>query len=247
MPKERYYVPQELAVHQHVKIEGPESHHLATVMRATEGEQVELINGQGVLAQATILQIGKKSVQVVVDTIQSSNPQFEQLILIQAIPKINRLDYIIEKGTELGMSSLWLFPGQRSEKKELTHNQLERLQHLSIAAMKQCGRLFLPEIKILPPILKWKSVNLPLYFGSLDPQAPLFIQQLERSSTLNASFCVGPEGGFTDEEEACLKALGGSGVKLHKNILRTETAAIAGLVLLSHLQPKNGDSNAPQM
>lgn len=237
MPKERFFIPQELAVGQHVKIEGSESHHLATVMRANAGDSIELINGQGVLAKAKIVQIEKKTVTLVVDSIQFSESTVDQLILIQAIPKVNRLDYIIEKGTELGMTALWLFPAQRSEKKELTNNQLERLLHLSIAAVKQCGRLFLPEIKILPPISKWKPFNLSLYFGSLDPQAPLFIQELGKSKVQNVGFCVGPEAGLTGEEEGCLRSLGGTGVKLHKNILRTETAAIAGLTILSHLQP----------
>lgn len=234
MPKERYYVPQELSINQQVRIEGPECHHLATVMRASVGDSIELINGLGVLAQAKILQIEKKHVSLVVDLIQTSNQQSDELIILQAIPKVNRLDYTIEKGTELGVSSFLLFPGQRSEKKELTKNQLERLQHLAIAAMKQCGRLTLPKIKMLPSILKWEANILPLYFGSLDPDAPLFMKLLERSQTQGARFCVGPEGGLTNEEEDYLKLLGGVGVKLHKNVLRTETAAIAGIVLLSH-------------
>lgn len=235
MPKERYYLPQEFVIDQRIRVEGPECHHLATVMRAAVGESLELINGFGTLAQASIVQIGKKCAELVVDSVQKPEKRSAELILLQAIPKINRLDYIVEKGTELGMSALWLFPGQRSEKNELSKNQLERLQHLTIAAMKQCGRLYLPEIQVLPPMSKWAPQPLPLYFGSLNPDAPLFVKLLEQNPTCGARFCVGPEGGFTDAEENCLTAMGGIGVKLHHNILRTETAAIAGLVILSHL------------
>lgn len=242
MPKERFYIPQELEINQQVKLEGPECHHLATVMRATAGDSIELINGLGVLCQAKIIDIQKKHVSLVVDTLQKIGRQPE-LIVIQALPKVNRLDYVIEKGTELGASAFWLFPGQRSEKKELSKNQFERLQHLAIAAMKQCGGLYLPEIKILPPLLKWTPTSFPLYFGSLDSSAPLLMNLLEKRNSLeNAGFCVGPEGGLTDDEHAHLQLLGGMGVKLHPNILRTETAAIAGLVLLSHFLMKTHSS-----
>ncbi|MBA3602537.1 MAG: 16S rRNA (uracil(1498)-N(3))-methyltransferase [Parachlamydiaceae bacterium] len=235
MPKERYFVPQELLLHEDISLDGTEMHHLVTVMRSKNGDVAELVNGHGVCAQAKIVQVEKKRVILNIEDLFISQKSTTEIILAQAIPKLNRLDFIIEKGTELGMTQIWLFPSERGEKKTLSPTQLERLHHLSVAAMKQCGRLFLPEIKELPPLSQWLRAAEadPLYFGSLDPQAPLFLEALTQSSSSNAIFCVGPESGFSANEEKILIGLGAIGTKLNNHILRTETAAIAALVLMT--------------
>ncbi len=235
MPKERYFVPQELILHKDISLEGTEMHHLVTVMRSRIGDVAELVNGRGACAQAKIVNVEKRRVTLNIEDLFISEKSTTEIILAQAIPKLNRLDFIIEKGTELGMTQIWLFPSERGEKKELSPTQLERLHHLSVAAMKQCGRLFLPLIKELPPLSKWQPAANPhpLYFGSLDPQAPLLLETLAQSSSLNAIFCVGPESGFSPNEEKALIGIGAIGTKLNNHILRTETAAIAALVLMT--------------
>lgn len=233
MPKERHYIPQDLSLSQEVFLEGTEFHHLVNVMRSTVGAQIELINGLGICAQAKIANIEKKRAILVVESLFSAEKAVDRLILAQAIPKLNRLDFIIEKGTELGMSALWLFPGDHCEKRELSVNQLERLNHLAIAAMKQCGRLYLPEILVLPPLSTWKPFDFPFYFGSLSPEAPPLIRLLLDEPAGTALFCVGPEGGLSASEEKTLCGLGAIGTKLGKHILRTETAAIAAITLMA--------------
>lgn len=233
MPKERYFVPQDMTLHQEIILEGTEMHHLVTVMRSKMGDFAELVNGRGACAQAKIIHIEKKRAILSIEELFISKKDSSEIILAQAIPKLNRLDFIVEKGTELGMSSLWLFPSERSEKKTLSPTQMERLLHLTIAAMKQCGRLFLPEIKELLPLAKWQTPPAPLYFGSLSPSAPLLLKELEKNAGKNAIFCVGPESGFSNHEETALMAMGGIGTKLNSHILRTETAAIAAVSLMA--------------
>jgi 16S rRNA (uracil1498-N3)-methyltransferase len=233
MPKERYFIPQELTLHEDIALDGTEMHHLVTVMRSKIGDVAELVNGRGVCAQAKIVQIEKKRVTLNIEELFVAERNATEIILAQGIPKLNKLDFIIEKGTELGMTQIWLFPAEKSEKKTLSPTQLERLHHLSVAAMKQCGRLFLPEIKELPPVSQWEKFVDLLYFGSLDPNAPLFLEAFGKNSCMNAIFCVGPESGFSANEEKALIALGGIGTKLNNHILRTETAAIAALVLMT--------------
>ncbi len=184
-------------------------------------------------AQAKIIQIEKKRVTLNIEELFVAEREQTEVIIAQGIPKLNKLDFIIEKGTELGMTQIWLFPAEKSEKKTLSPTQLERLHHLSVAAMKQCGRLFLPEIKEVPPLSQWQAPAETLYFGSLDQNAPLFLEALGKNSNANTIFCVGPESGFSANEEKALVALGGIGTKLNNHILRTETAAIAALVLMS--------------
>jgi 16S rRNA (uracil1498-N3)-methyltransferase len=141
----------------------------------------------------------------------------------------------LEKGTELGMSQLWLFPGQRSERKQLTESQLEHMRATSIAAMKQCGRLYLPSIELKPPLLQWQKLNSVAFFGDLSSIAPLFNSVWkELTSVSEVLFFVGPEGGFTVDEERKLHEIQVQGVRLHKNILRTDTAALVALSLITH-------------
>lgn len=232
MPAERFYLDQDFSIGELVALEGTENHHLRHVMRNKVGDNVELVNGRGSLAQGQVVEFHKNNTSIRVENVvNETSPQIE-VILAQAIPRLNRLDIIVEKGTELGMTQLWLFPSTLADRKTLTDHQLQRLQLISIAAMKQCGRLYLPEIIVVPPINKWKKSEIPLYFGDLDPAAPKLIDVLKHH-TLKSIFVTGPESGFTDEEIHQLRVLGAIGVKLHHNILRTETASIVALALLT--------------
>lgn len=232
MPAERYFAPSPLVKGESLAIQGQEFHHLLHVMRTKVGDSVEVVNGQGGFALANVERIEKKQAVLVLQEVKHyPKPPFE-VILAQAIPKINRLDFIVEKGTELGMTQLWLFPSQRSERKEISDHQLERLQGMTIAAMKQCGSFYLPSIQLKPSLQAWESNKLPYEacFGDVDPQALSFATLLENVKPANGMiFFIGPESGLSYEEETQLKAFGVQGVKLHEHILRTDTAALVAL------------------
>jgi 16S rRNA (uracil1498-N3)-methyltransferase len=237
MPAERYFTPDPLNQDEIIELIGAEFHHLARVMRARKGDHVELVNGKGALAEATILEIRKEKGLLKISHVTQETNRPCQIILAQAIPKPNRLDFVLEKGTELGVDCFWLFPGTQSVKKEFFPHQIERAQQLTIAAMKQCGRLTLPSIEILPPLSQWPSLEgKSPFFGDLDPSAPLFETLWKSSSSpiYPALFITGPESGFNEKEIEILKKLGAKGVKLHPHILRTDTASLVALSLLSH-------------
>ncbi len=235
MSSERYYADVALQEGAYVTLSDNERHHLVHVMRTRPGEQVELVNGQGELAQAQLVQIDKSKVQLKIINVITAQLPVRTLILAQAFVRPNRLEVIIEKGTELGVTDFWLFPGEKSEKGEYSDNQLKRLHLLMIAAMKQCDRLDLPTITIKPPIKLWPPLNGLSFFGHLAPQAPALWQICSAPQAKSSSimFVTGPESGFSEHEEEMLKNLGVQGVKLHTNILRTETASIVALALLS--------------
>lgn len=235
MPVERYFLRESLHPHETKTLKGTEFHHLAHVMRTRKGDEIELVNGQGVLAQAIVQEIRKDQAHLLVQSATQEKPGTKQVILAQAMPKLNRLDYILEKGTELGVDAFWLFPGQLSVKKEFQGNQLERLQAILISAMKQCGRLYLPTLEIKPALDQWQNVEGTLFFGDVEEKAPLFAHAFEEKSlSFPIIFCTGPESGLTAAEINHLKALGAQGVKLHQSILRTDTASIAALALIQH-------------
>lgn len=235
MPVERYFVEEPLQQGEQKWLLDTEFHHLAHVMRMRKGDEIELVNGQGALAQATIAEIRKDRALLEVATLTVAQARTPLLVLAQAFPKLNRLDFILEKGTELGVDEFWFFPGQQSIKKEITDNQLERFQALTIAAMKQCGRLFLPKVMVKPPIKKWTSLIGSAFFGDTEEGVPSFFQAWQQASLQSpVIFCVGPESGWSKEEIEMLKKMGAQGVKLHSNVLRTDTASLVALSLIEH-------------
>lgn len=234
MPAERYYIDFPLEIEQTVIIEGEEANHLTKVMRGRVGDEIEIVNGRGILAEGIVDQIGKNGVHVNLLRILRSEKPSAPIIIAQGIPRLNRIDIIVEKGTELGMTQLWLFPGDQSEKKELSPTQEIRFKNIAISAMKQCGCLFLPEIVEKPPIIKWKEQPLDLYYGDVVPDALSLTSVLkERDFSKGLIFIIGPEKGFSKNEAMALKNLGALGVSLHRNILRTDTAPLCALSQIS--------------
>ncbi len=227
MPHERFYQNIPLADHQTVHLTDQELHHLVNVSRCRLGDTVEIVNGKGQLAEATLDTIEKKQAILTLKKTTTSPPPERQIILAQAYPRANRLDTILEKVTELGVTEIWLFPGETSERKEASPS---RIESILISAMKQSGTLFLPKWVQAPPIKQWKTLPCTTFFGDLNPTAPHLLTQASKNSCM---VIIGPESGLTDTEVQKIKTLGGIGVSLHGNILRTDTAAIIAVAFLN--------------
>lgn len=235
MPLERYYLNEPLVLNTLLFLKGPEHHHLSRVMRSQVGDKIELVNGLGTLAQGTIENLDKQAAAIRIFKVTQEKPLSTKIILAQALPKINRLDFILEKGTELGVDEFWLFPGQMSLKKDFSANQIERSHAITIAAMKQCGRLTLPKIQLLPALAKWPTFEGLNFFGDVDPLAPFFLDAWKPTQMADSlTFFVGPESGWSSQEIVLLKEKGALGVKLHDHILRTDTASLVALSLIRY-------------
>ena len=221
MPHNRFYIDSPLE--ETISLRGDELHHLAQVMRNQEGAIIELINGKDLLAKAKILSLHHSHAQLHILTTQKIPPLLPPLTLVQALPKLTNLKFILQKGTELGVSTFYLYPATLSEKKTLSDNQKIHLQSILITAIKQCGRYDLPTIK-------WGLPNLEgtIYFGDVDKNAT----PLSSIGTLPATLIIGPEKGFTSEEIAFFRKKG-TGVSIAPYTLRSETAAIAALSILA--------------
>lgn len=235
MPVERFYSNSDLLQGSSLSLEGTEFHHLVHVIRMQEGETVELVNGRGFLASAQISQITKKYALLTITNVFFEPAPSYEVILAQAIPRMNRLDFILEKGTELGMTQLWLFPGMKGERRQLTDAQIERMHAVMIAAMKQSGRLYCPQILLKSPLNQWPQPEYKGFFGDVDRSAPIFEHVFKKQKpSVGVVLYIGPESGFSVEEVTKLKEWNTAGVKLHQNILRTDTAALASLALVNH-------------
>jgi 16S rRNA (uracil1498-N3)-methyltransferase len=241
MPDDRFFLSERLTEGRSSLITEQELHHLQYVMRVEIGETVELVNGKGQLAKATVEKFTKKGAELLVQSVIEEPETASFLILAQALPRLPRLEYIIEKATELGVTDFWLFPAEHSERKELSPSQLQRLQQILISSIKQCGRLYLPRITLKPSLFSWKSGSISTFYGDTKEGAPMLAHALQERSIDSSIFVVGPEKGFTCKEEDFLSGpLGATGVSLHKNILRVDTAAITSMSILSALNsPRN--------
>jgi 16S rRNA (uracil1498-N3)-methyltransferase len=226
---DRYFIDCPFKAQQSVTIESQELYHLARVMRASVGDLVECINGRGQLARARIENLGKDSATLLIVSLTEGKSQ-TKLVLAQALPRFNRLEFILEKGTELGVSEFWLFPGARSEKETLSVNQQQRSHSLLVAAIKQCGRLDLPKVILKESLSECLFDQGSCFFGDVRPKAPKLTQE---KVVFPACVFIGPEAGFSDQEVAFLeKKIKARGVWLHDNILRVDTAAIAAVAQL---------------
>jgi 16S rRNA (uracil1498-N3)-methyltransferase len=233
MPHYRFFIETPLYEHATSFVEGPEYHHMTKVMRLREGDPIELVNGQGYLAHAIINRLEKERAHCFIQNLifQPSTPH--PFIIAQAILKPASLELTVEKNTELGAGDLWIFPSLHSEKKSVTEHQLERLYKHTVSALKQCGRLYLPEIKIFSSLAEiLKNAQLQILYGDVSSTAPA-LAHMQRDLSKKTLFVVGPEQGFHENEIDLLKRSQAEGVSLHPNILRAETASLVASALLS--------------
>lgn len=238
MPENRFFIPQPLK--DDLEVPKEELQHLH-VMRKKVGDLVEIVNGKGQLARATLIHLTRNRAEVHIEQVTFRDPLNPAIILAQALPRFNRLETIVEKAVELGVSAIWLFPAARSEKTSLSEQQKYRLEQIAIAALKQCGRLDLPPILEKPPLTQWIAGSECVFFGDIHPNTPSLFQALQNQKFASKPllFFVGPESGFTQEEHAHMKhQINAIGVSLHPNILRVDTAAIVALSIISqYLSP----------
>jgi 16S rRNA (uracil1498-N3)-methyltransferase len=219
---ERFYINWPLAPGP-VLLEGPEAHHLATVCRLRPGNAVCLFNGDGHDYPARVVSAARRQVEL--EVIERLSPDRElpfRLEIAAPLPRGDRAQFLVEKLTELGVTTLVPLSTRRSVVQP-REAKLEKLQRHVIEASKQCRRNVLMQVAALADWEEfcWRA-DLPgrrylAHPGGM-PWAPAV-----RQDTVCA---VGPEGGFTDEEVHMAVAAGWRTVDLGPRILRVETAAV---------------------
>ena len=227
MPANRFFSPGPLQGR--VDLKDAEHHHLR-VMRIAEGEEVELVNGQGQLARAKLVSMDKHKATLQVLSVQSVPRPTHSIALAIPYMRASKLEFIVEKGTELGADAFYLFPSERAEKCDLSPNQLERLHLLIVSALKQSGRLYLPSLEIVSHLEALFQKEALFLFGDLSATAPPLTSV--EAAPAQLVFITGPEQGFSEREKALLMQKA-QGRRLSPHILRAETAPIVAACLLN--------------
>lgn len=240
MKEKRYFYNGILKENTSVTIEGEEFHHLTNVMRTRVNERVCIFNGDGNFYFGSVESISKKSATIYIDTSQKSpNEPTIKLTLFQALAKGDKLSLIMQKITEIGATNLTLFESSYCDVKSNTHKQ-DRLESIAISAAKQCSRATIPEINGIYKINDIANIIKDydaFYVAYENEDGHTLYSSIKNSDKKlnNVAIMIGAEGGFSNEEINLLKQNGADVVSLGKRILRTETAAIACVALISQI------------
>jgi 16S rRNA (uracil1498-N3)-methyltransferase len=212
---------------------GQESHHAAHVLRLAAGSRVELFDGRGGRAEGHVERVKRGEVAVAIDHRDAPSRRPHPAVhLAFSTPKGNRLDWLLEKATELGAASLGAVIFQRTVAggREPSEAKARRWLGQCIAAAKQSGLDFLPELR--PPLRLADLLAAPpgplrLAGDSAGDARPLPEALSALGDQQDVLLLVGPEGGLTEDERAAVRAAGFTFVRLGRTVLRIETAAIA--------------------
>ena len=234
----RFFYPDQIKVGQSIELPARAMHHAVNVLRLDKDAKIILFNGEGGEFLAFIERINKASISVLIEEfiiVEHESPL--QITLAQSICTNIKMDLIVRKTVELGVNNIQPVVTKRCLVKLSGERMLKRVLHwqqIVVSACEQCGRNVVPQI--LSPItlpdwianqkIKDKTTK-KLYF-LLSPTAKKGIQDFSNDlSVTDLTLLVGPEGGFTSEEEAAAQIAGFTQIRLGSRTLRTETAALA--------------------
>ena len=241
----RFYVPNPSIQDELLKIEGEEVKHIRKVLRLKAGDKIIVFNGLGKEYEGTILEEKPSSVMVKVQNIffpQKDSPL--EVTLAQSLLKGEKMDFLIQKATELGVKEIIPFFSSRSVPLLERSRRLERhrrWERIAVEASKQCGRGVVPKIESLKDYSEMLQIASPdgLRLILWEREGIKLKEVFERSEEKEKIFfVVGPEGGFSQEEVDEAEKSGFTTVSLGRRVLRAETAS---LCLLSILQYQRGD------
>lgn len=208
-----------------IQLDEFESKHLIKVMRKQVGEAVLLLDGDGRKTKAIIVDDHQKNCKVETaetEIIESRSPT-RLCIAIAPTKSMDRLEWFVEKATEIGVDEIQLLLTERSERKTV---KLERLLKVMVAALKQSGQSFLPQLHDMVKFEEFVSHHP----GGLIAWCPKRLDAITLSEALRGkqevNLLIGPEGDFTDKEARLALENGYTPVSLGNSILRTETAAV---------------------
>lgn len=243
----RFYFPDSLALGARVALPQDAAHHAVRVLRLGENDLVRLFNGDGCEYRARIVRFDKQGAVVL---IESSTPlsceSVLNVLLVQGISSGERMDYTLQKSVELGVGAIQPIQAERSVVKLSGERMQKRMHHwqsVVASACEQSGRNVVPEVRPVSGLTEWlggqasgvgRQASDKVLRIHLAPEAELRLRDLEKP-TGQVVLAAGPEGGFSDNEQAALQQQGFVAVRLGPRILRTETAALAALAALQIL------------
>ncbi len=229
-----------------ILITGAEARHITTVLRIQAGTEIELYDGKGTAVLGEVVQLTSREVNI---RILSRSTSFDghdaPLTLIQSMLKGKKMDFLIQKATELGVHTFIPLSTRFCEKRAHSKHQARRWQRIMLESCKQCGRplpMQILEPRQLEHLDETEQSNriMPWEDEESHPLSPALLK-----ADLPTVLLIGPEGGFHADEVIAARAIGFTTVSLGPRILRAETAALAATSILQYLnhnlEPRHRD------
>ncbi|MFJ4372833.1 16S rRNA (uracil(1498)-N(3))-methyltransferase [Pseudomonas japonica] len=231
----RFFIDAPLSLGEHDLPEA-QAHYIGRVLRMNAGDAVQLFDGSGEEFLGELLEVGKKTVRVRLD--QALPGQAESPLRIhlgQGLSRGERMDWAIQKATELGVDVITPIVSERCEvrlKDERADKRLAHWRQVAISACEQCGRSSVPRIEPPVTLAEWLATRDEALKLVLHPVAEPLVSHARPDSL---AFLIGPEGGLSDAEVEQAKASGFHSARLGPRVLRTETAPVVALAVAQQL------------
>lgn len=241
MTSNRFYIEKPKADSSpYIFLYGDQHHHLSRVVRIKPKEKVWLFDGQGTSYLARVEEIGKQRTRLfILRAIIQERPPLK-ITLAQALLRSKKMEFLIQKGTEWGVSAFAPVVSERSivkihESKEVRQ---KRWQRIAREASKQSGQSFFPEVLPSLPLVRFlreREEEKKLLLSENQGKALReILLQHKGDLPRSVAILVGPEGGWSEKEERDILDCGFEAVTLGRQILRAETAALSSVALISH-------------
>ncbi|MGH8042690.1 MAG: 16S rRNA (uracil(1498)-N(3))-methyltransferase [Rudaea sp.] len=233
----RIYTDQTLAPGSEVLLPEQAGEHIARVLRLERGHALILFNGDGREYAANLASLAKRAVTAEVGATREVDREAPlQLTLAQGIARGEKMDWILQKATELGVARIVPIVTERTEVKLDEERAGRRFAHWNAViagACEQCGRNRLPVLEPPQRLDRWLGALAGATQARLAllPEGDIGLRQIPLMDN-GAILAVGPEGGFSEHDVTLLRQTGFHGLRLGPRVLRTETAAIAALAAL---------------
>ncbi|MCU4577249.1 16S rRNA (uracil(1498)-N(3))-methyltransferase [Acinetobacter courvalinii] len=232
----RFYIETELNTGHTIELTESVFHHWVRVLRAKEQEQAIFFNGKGGEYVVTLTQINKKNAFVSVDQFDAADRTAPfKVILGQVMSKGDRMDYAIQKATELGVTTIQLLTSERCGmrlKYDRDQKKLDHWQSVAIAACEQCGMNRVPEILAPISLSDWVESDLPASRFVLAPNKDQ--ENVLLNSLPDLALLIGPEGGLSEAEINTANQNNFKNWCIGDRVLRTETAPVVALSILNY-------------
>lgn len=233
----RIYTTSSLTGKEPIIISGQSAIHIIKVLRLRRGDKVYLFNGSGLECRALINTVEHHTVEFsILDCKEYDRESPLSIHLVQSISKGERMDWILQKGTELGASCFTPVYSKRSVTKldsRRLQSRMERWNNIIIHACEQSGRNILPDIR--PPVSLEAAIESVCSENRffLTPEGGSRFNEVKSCSEM--ALFIGPEGGFDDSELQIMQNSGVIGICMGPRTLRTETAALAAITAIGTL------------